>query len=105
MKASETDGNVEIVENLECQLGTLDEWYETYICLCHGNLGTQEQHDTTMSFCTIERNGKSHLQWLIPVPGMFHIWMAAVDAIWRMHLRDQNKPGNDSDTFTLFRKL
>ena len=42
MKASETDGNVEIVENLECQLGTLDEWYETYICLCHGNLGTQE---------------------------------------------------------------
>ena len=30
---------------------THDEWYETYVCLCHGDLGTQEQHDTTTSFC------------------------------------------------------
>src|SRR5260370_32597395 len=69
IKASETDGNVEIVENLEHQLGTPDEWYETYICLCHSDLRTQEQHDTTMSFCVIEQNAKSHLQWLIPVLG------------------------------------
>src|SRR5258708_28122097 len=42
IKASETDGNVEIVENLECQLGTLDKWYETYVRLCHSDLRTQE---------------------------------------------------------------
>ncbi len=58
-----------------------------------------------MSFHAIEQNAKLHLQWLIPVLGIFHTWMAAVDAIWRMHIRDQSKPKNDSDTFTLFRKL
>src|SRR5260370_40246232 len=58
IKALETDGNVEIVKNLECQLGTPDEWYEKYVCLCHGDLRTQEQHDTTTSFCTIEHNTK-----------------------------------------------
>src|SRR6266436_5093552 len=58
-----------------------------------------------MSFHVIEQNAKLCLQWLIPVPGIFHTWMAAVDAIWRTHIRDQSKPENDSDTFTLFRKL
>src|SRR5258708_1892472 len=90
IKASSTDGNVEIVENMECQLGTLDEWYDSYIHLCHGDLGTQERHDTTMSFCSIEKSRKNRFQWLILVPGIFHIRMAAVDAIWRTHIKDKN---------------
>ncbi|KAF8340421.1 uncharacterized protein EI90DRAFT_2906032 [Cantharellus anzutake] len=88
---------------MECQLGTPDEWYDTYVRLCHGDLGTQERHDTMTSFCSIERNGKLRLQWLIPVPGVFHIRMAAVDAIWRIHLRGQDRCEND--TFELFKKL
>ena len=31
IKASTNDGNIEIVENLECQLGTKSEWYDLYI--------------------------------------------------------------------------
>ena len=31
IKASSNDGNIEIVENLECQLGTKSEWYDSYI--------------------------------------------------------------------------
>ena len=54
IKASSTDGNVEIVENLECQLGTGMEWYDKYVHLCHGDLGTQECHDATTFFCSIE---------------------------------------------------
>jgi len=54
IKASSTDGNVEIVENLEHQLGTGGEWYDKYIHLCHGDLGTQEHHDTT-TFCSKDR--------------------------------------------------
>ena len=54
IKASSTDGNVEIVENLENQLGTNEEWYNEYVQLCHGNLGTQEHHDVTMFFHSIE---------------------------------------------------
>ena len=59
IKASSMDGNVEIVENMERQLGTLDEWYDSYVRLCHGDLGTQEHHDTTMSFRSIEKSGKN----------------------------------------------
>ena len=33
------NGNVEIMENLEHQLGTKSEWYDSYIHLCHGDLG------------------------------------------------------------------
>ena len=54
IKASSTDGNVEIVENLEHQLGTGVEWYDKYIHLCHGDLGTQEHHDTTTFFHSIK---------------------------------------------------
>ena len=31
IKASSNDGNIEIVENLECQLGTKSEWYDLYV--------------------------------------------------------------------------
>ena len=54
IKASSTDGNVEIVENLERQLGTSKEWYDQYIHLCHGDLGTQECHDVTTFFHSID---------------------------------------------------
>ena len=54
IKASSTNRNVEIVENLEHQLGMSAEWYDKYICLCHGNLGTQEHHDATTFFQSIE---------------------------------------------------
>src|SRR5258708_4493170 len=90
IKASSTDGNVEIVKNMEHHLGTPDQWYNSHVHLCHGDLGTQERHDTTMSFCSIEKSGKNRLQWLIPILGVFHIRMAAVDAIWRMHIRNKN---------------
>jgi hypothetical protein len=105
IKASSTDGNVEIVENMEHQLGTADQWYDSHVHLCHGDLGTQEHHDTTMSFCSIEKSGKNRLQWLIPIPGVFHIRMAAVDAIWRMHIRDKDMRENSGGTFKLFHTL
>src|SRR5260370_19485930 len=44
IKASSNDGNVEIMENLEHQLGTKSEWYDSYKCLCHGDLDTHEHH-------------------------------------------------------------
>ena len=105
IKASSTDGNVEIVENMEHQLGTADQWYDSHVHLCHGDLGTQECHDTTMSFHSIEKSRKNRLQWLIPIPGVFHIRMAAVDAIWRMHIRDKNMQENSGGTFKLFHTL
>ena len=50
IKALSMDGNVEIVDNLEHQLGTDEAWYDEYIWLCHGDLGMQECHDVTRFF-------------------------------------------------------
>ena len=105
IKASSMDGNVKIVESMECQLGTADEWYNSHVHLCHGDLGTQEHHDITMSFHSIEKSGRNCLQWLIPVPGVFHIQMAAVDTIWRMHIKDKNLRENRGGTLELFHML
>ena len=105
INVSSTDGNVEIVENLERQLGTKKEWYNSYIHLCHGDLGTQEHHDTTRFFHAIESSSKHRLQWLVTVPGVFHIQMAAVDAIWRTHIRGEALCSNEGGTYKLFEIL
>ena len=55
-----------------------------------------------MSFHSIEKSAMDQFQWLIPVPGVFHIQMAAVDAIWRMHIRDRKVWENTGGTFELF---
>ena len=59
IKASTTNGNVEIVENLERQLGTSTEWYDKYICLCHGDLGTQEHHNVTTLSHSIKHTSRN----------------------------------------------
>ena len=43
--------------------------------------------------------------YLINVPGVFHIHMAIVDAIWRTHIRDKNVCMNEGGTFELFKTL
>src|SRR5260370_4345226 len=48
LKASVNDDNIAIVKNLECQIGTSPEWYQSFVWLCHGDLGTQERCNATM---------------------------------------------------------
>ena len=68
IKASSNDGNIKIVENLGCQLGTKSEWCDSYVHLCHGDLGTEECHDSTRFFHAIENSSQNRLQlWQYPV--------------------------------------
>src|SRR5258708_6092022 len=105
IKASSNDGNIEIIENLEHQLGTKSEWYDSYVHLCHGDLGTQEHHDSTMFFCAIESSSQNRLQWLVTVSGIVHVWMAAVDAIWRTQISGHALHSNEGGTYKLFKTL
>ena len=105
IKASSNDGNVEIMENLEHQLGTKSKWYDSYIYLCHGDLGTQEHHNSTTFFHAIEDMSQNRLQWLVTIPGVFHIWMAAVNAFWRAHIRGEGLCSNEGGTYKLFETL
>ena len=54
LKTSVNDDNIAIVKNLEQQVGTSPEWYDSFIRLCHGDLGMQERHDVTTESRAIE---------------------------------------------------
>ncbi|KAF8328525.1 uncharacterized protein EI90DRAFT_2828434, partial [Cantharellus anzutake] len=58
-----------------------------FVRLCHGDLGTQERHDATTESHAIESTPQERLQFLVTIPGGFHIRMACVDAIWRVHIQ------------------
>jgi len=87
LKASVNDDNIAIVKSLEWQAGTSPEWYHSFVRLCHGDLGMQERHDATTELCTIESTPQERLQFLVTIPGGFHIHMACVDAIWQVHIQ------------------
>ena len=73
LKASANDDNIAIVKNLEWQVGTNPEWYHSYMRLCHGDLGTQERHNSIMESHAIESTPQEQLQYLVTIPGGFHI--------------------------------
>src|SRR5260221_14722070 len=89
LKASVNDDNIAIVKSLEQQVGTSPEWYQSFVRLFHGNLGTQERHDATTESHAIKPTPQERLQFLVTIPGCFHIQMACVDAIWRVHIQSK----------------
>ena len=87
LNASVNDDNISIVKNLEWQIGTSPEWYQSFVQLCHGDLGTQERHEAMTESCAIESTPQEQLQFLVTIPGCFHIHMACMDAIWQVHIQ------------------
>ena|SRR5258705_3725950 len=104
LSAVSNDDNITIVKSLEKQIGTPLEWFEDHEQLCHGDLGTQEQHMATMESHALESSAHEWLQYLITIPGIFHIQMAAVDAIWRIYICEKSLcaiPGGIYDQFKI----
>src|SRR5260370_40514053 len=102
LNAATNDDNIAIVKNLEKQIGTPLDWFGNYVWLCHGDLGTQEWHAATTESHALESSAQERLQYLVTIPGIFHIRMAAVDAIWRVYLHNkklQVSPGGIYDQF------
>src|ERR1700683_437355 len=68
------------------QTNVINESLEDYMTLVHGDLATKERIDALRKMQTIEHNAKNRLDWVVFVPGMFHLKMACVDAFWRIHV-------------------
>jgi hypothetical protein len=66
------------------------------VTLVHGDLATKERIDGLWKMRVIEHNSKNRLNWVIFVPGMFHLKMACADAFWRIHV--SLKAGRDDPT-------
>ncbi|KAG2106482.1 hypothetical protein BD769DRAFT_1630715 [Suillus cothurnatus] len=89
---STVTGNIQAIERLMAQGGVFDpadvEDGESpdvteYVVLVHGDLGTGE-HITSMQQCrSIKTTPWRRFQHIVFMPGLFHLKMAAADAIWR----------------------
>ncbi|KAI0258559.1 hypothetical protein BC834DRAFT_835342 [Gloeopeniophorella convolvens] len=90
---STNDSQAEIVENLfnQAQLGHPEDSPKSldiseHVVLFHGDLATGERLQSIQESRRIEANSIRRLQVVIFMFGLFHLQMAAVDAIWRMHV-------------------
>jgi hypothetical protein len=65
----------------------LIEHLHQYVVLFHGDLETGERIQAIQLRRSIEKTFWNHLQYLIFVPGLFHVKMACADAIWRIFIQ------------------
>ncbi|KAI0323621.1 hypothetical protein GY45DRAFT_1401669 [Cubamyces sp. BRFM 1775] len=93
---SKVSGNIEALGDMLCQAGLGDPASQMgtrsgapvadisdYAVLVHGDLGTYERVLTAQRRRQQELTPYNRLQYLVFVPGLFHLKMAAADAIWR----------------------
>lgn len=96
---STMDGNIKAIIDAMQQTGVWDielkkvlrdipdvEDVEDVVILVHGDLGTWERIQSGQLRRSIERTSRRHLQFIVFIPGLFHIKMACADAIWRIFI-------------------
>lgn len=93
---SQNNGNWQMLVSMLDQSGTPNMTLEDNIILVHGDLSTKERIDVLRRMCTIERSAKNCLNFVVFVPGLFHLKMATTDAFWCVHV--QPVAGRDDGT-------
>lgn len=98
---STVDGNISAIEESMRQTGVWDieelmkelnqpGLDEAVILFC-GDLGTWERIQSAQLQRSLEETSRERLQFLVFVPGLFHVKMACADAIWRIFIEPFNK--------------
>ncbi|KAK1227567.1 hypothetical protein PQX77_009427 [Marasmius sp. AFHP31] len=89
------DGNWVVIESLLEQAGISKDSHSKYLLLVHGDLSTKEKVEAIKKYRVIEKNEYNRLDFILIIPGLFHLKMALVDAIWRIHVQpkeNQSEP-------------
>ena len=94
IKQSTNDGQSDILAAMLKAAGLGDSTKDArltdineYVLLVHSNLSTFERLMAVMSHRSIEKMPVNRLQYVVFVPGLFHVLMACTDAIWRVLLQ------------------
>ncbi|KAJ3768796.1 hypothetical protein FB446DRAFT_603385, partial [Lentinula raphanica] len=80
------DGNAQVITSLLDQSDTSAVELEQYLEFFHGDLGTLERIEGLRRMRSIEGSAKDRLDFLLFIPGLFHMKMAAADAYARIHV-------------------
>ncbi|KZT00083.1 uncharacterized protein LAESUDRAFT_739738 [Laetiporus sulphureus 93-53] len=107
---SRVDGNIEAISNLLSQGGVGDPAEQIthgqpnstlvdiseYVALVHGDLSTCERIQSILKVRSIEKTPWRHYQFVIFVPGLFHLKMVCADAIWRLLIQPPSSRHDDN---------
>ncbi|KAI0756194.1 hypothetical protein C8Q80DRAFT_1277628 [Daedaleopsis nitida] len=100
-------GNIDVLYQMFAQAGVGDirenpsvQDLSEYVTIVHGDLGTYEHVRSAMRRRSQERTPHLRLQSIVFAPGLFHLKMAAADAIWRALVTPQ---GARSDATSFMR--
>lgn len=104
---STVSGNIESITGLLTQAGINDPEdthtadsempdISDYVILFHGDLGTGERVKSLLQRRAMETTPWRRCQYVIFVPGLFHLKMAAADAIWRAFLHPVAARGDET---------
>lgn len=89
---STVGGNIEILEQLLGQMGFGDPSHsytdiEDFVQITHSDLGTVEHILSALKQRSVEGTPLRRLQNIVVNPGLFHVKMATLDALWRIFVR------------------
>lgn len=104
-KVSTNDGNVEAVQDLMQQAGIRKDDASEYVVIVNGDLGVLKRLEGVQNNRSIETNAYESLRHLVTVPGLFHVKMAAADAVWRTYIEPKALRNSDGSVYTYFSML
>lgn len=94
---STADGQSEIIEGLFHQANVGDPTdtpgvvdITDQVVMFHGDLGTSERITSARQSRSIEQKAIRRLQFVVFVPGLFHLLMACADSLHRMYIEPSN---------------
>ena len=103
---STVSGNISTIQNLMEQGGVGDpndpeiqyivEDLTLHIILFHGDLGTGDRIYSIQLRRSIEKTPWNRFQYVIFIPGLFHVKMACADALWRIFIQPYNARVDDT---------
>ena len=108
---SKVSGNIQAVSNLMEQggIGVLDEDHEhhgsdisdnvdisEHVVIFNGDLSTSERLEAMMERRAIEGTPLLRFQFVVFLPGLFHLKMACADALWRLFLEKRDAHADDN---------
>ena len=103
---SRVSGNIQAIENLMEQGGIGDVTEDSvdiqeHVVIFNGDLATGERLEAVSECRSIEDTPRLRFQFLVFVPGLFHLKMACADTIWRIFI-EQKESQYDENSLMQF---
>ncbi|KAL1687148.1 hypothetical protein GGG16DRAFT_128169 [Schizophyllum commune] len=111
------EGNINVISSLLAQAGVGDPRdvsdsqaqsivdITRHVLLFHGDLGTYERVMSILEHRSLETTPVRRFQFMVFIFGLFHLKMAAADAIWRIFIKDKSSHSDPTSLMYFVSKM